>query len=487
MRLAMVEGQWSALGAGAKELAVLPQQYMPKSTVDEMTLARHEHENITIVTELSKAVEGGCIKGEPGHLNGATINSAPLTAAIKLANTLQCRTEQAVWIYEVAEALLDLRKGVKAGDFSRLQKLILAVRAMDESNVSVVAPASAPMRPGGRKRRPSAFDMIPGVGVSRASQKHNMVSSSRRPSSSKDPHAPRPSMRARSAAASPDVEPVEFYLSDSTRKELQLVQDHLDNHLMIMVCVCVCVSLCLCVSVSLCLCVSVCLCVCLCVHVPLTCPICCVCRTSRRRWTARDPTAPSERCPPTAWTWTTCPYAYTKQSAPAPKRRKPPCFWTRSKSSESCALRSRTTTGTRWRWCWPGCANARPVAGPARMSHRRQCAKLSVCRTKATTGACGSSVQLGVCSVHVVCFACRRVMRSLTECLSRGAAGGEVGDLNVGVVELGPVEEAIALATKLGTPTEASNHLLAVARLIAQVRCVQGFQPAFVFPYCDGV
>ena len=60
-----LDGLWSELGTQIRELAKIPQEFIPNATNEEITLARHELENTTIITELSKAVEQGCIAGVP--------------------------------------------------------------------------------------------------------------------------------------------------------------------------------------------------------------------------------------------------------------------------------------------------------------------------------------------------------------------------------------------------------------------------------------
>jgi hypothetical protein len=58
------EGRWSELGTQIRELNTIPPEFIPTSTHDEITLARHELENTNIITELSNAVQIGCISGE---------------------------------------------------------------------------------------------------------------------------------------------------------------------------------------------------------------------------------------------------------------------------------------------------------------------------------------------------------------------------------------------------------------------------------------
>ena len=125
------------MGSLARELAAVPSQYLPPCTRDEMAVAQHEYDNITIVTECSRVVEQGCVSGTPGNLDLDAIQTTPLVAAIRLARQLQCRTEQASWIFEVAETLLELRLCVKEMDYKNMMRVIQAVRATDKSRVNV--------------------------------------------------------------------------------------------------------------------------------------------------------------------------------------------------------------------------------------------------------------------------------------------------------------------------------------------------------------
>jgi hypothetical protein len=66
-----------------------------------------------------------------------SVQTSQLVAAIRLARQLQCRTEQASWIFEVAETLLELRLCVKEMDYKNMMRLMQAVRATDKSHVNV--------------------------------------------------------------------------------------------------------------------------------------------------------------------------------------------------------------------------------------------------------------------------------------------------------------------------------------------------------------
>jgi hypothetical protein len=184
-----------------------------------------------------------CVLLQPGKLNVAAIETDTLADAVQLARRLQCRSEQATWATEVAEALLDLRLCVKALDYKNMLRLTHALRATDKSNVTVrfallplwcwvvvvvivvvllvvgvecldywgrmllQAFSGSRRGIGGKKRRTSVIDVIPGVGVSSSS--------------------------GSASAAVAATERPEFCLNEATIRELNLVQDHYDNHTMI--------------------------------------------------------------------------------------------------------------------------------------------------------------------------------------------------------------------------------------------------------------
>jgi hypothetical protein len=86
---AQLEGKFESLGSLSKELSAVPAEYLPPATRDELAIAQHEFENITIVTECSRAVEQGCITGSASALALEAVQTAPLVAALRLARNLQ--------------------------------------------------------------------------------------------------------------------------------------------------------------------------------------------------------------------------------------------------------------------------------------------------------------------------------------------------------------------------------------------------------------
>ncbi len=68
-RRCQLDGKWQTLGDLSKDLASVPMEFLPPCTRHELLVAQHEFENITIVTECSRAVEFGCVTGSPGLLN----------------------------------------------------------------------------------------------------------------------------------------------------------------------------------------------------------------------------------------------------------------------------------------------------------------------------------------------------------------------------------------------------------------------------------
>jgi hypothetical protein len=63
------------------------------------------------VRQLKDAITSGAPEGVVGNVNCSTIRTAALTAALERANQLRCRSDDAAWLFEVAEALLELREG----------------------------------------------------------------------------------------------------------------------------------------------------------------------------------------------------------------------------------------------------------------------------------------------------------------------------------------------------------------------------------------
>lgn len=71
--------------------------------------------------------------GEPGNIVVGAIKTAPLEVALSSARQLQCRTQQARWIFDVADTVLDLRKCVLTMDYNNMLRVINAVRSTDKA------------------------------------------------------------------------------------------------------------------------------------------------------------------------------------------------------------------------------------------------------------------------------------------------------------------------------------------------------------------
>lgn len=65
---------------------------------------------------------------------------------------------------------------------------------------------------------------------------------------------------------------------------------------------------------------------------------------------------------------------------------------------------------------------------------------------------------------------CRIVVAELSKSLESGGATGDVGNLNITTVTVERLVVAMDLGTKLGCPTQKSKHLYALAKLVWQVR-----------------
>ena len=94
-------------------------------------MLQYEGENVTLVRQLREAVASGGLTGVVGRVNAGAISVAALEAALDRAQVLKCRSDVAVWLYEVAESLFDLRVAFREGRWDEIAELILSVRALD--------------------------------------------------------------------------------------------------------------------------------------------------------------------------------------------------------------------------------------------------------------------------------------------------------------------------------------------------------------------
>jgi len=229
-------------------------ELVPALAVEEVRLVRQDLENETILRALREALQSGAPAGRIGAMNVSTVNEAALQAAVTMANSLQCRTDEARWLLEVAESLAELRAGLKLQQWSRLQELVGAVRAMDGvsptrfggsstgrsrvvsaarranptsvlvgldsfrriANVAAAAAAVAASR-SGRRNPPSPGDSRSSAGPSRPESPQQSIMSAGRSRSGSDASGDRNAFR----------------LDQCVADEIALVQGELDNRLIL--------------------------------------------------------------------------------------------------------------------------------------------------------------------------------------------------------------------------------------------------------------
>lgn len=113
--------------------ASVPREFTPPRVTDELLVAQYEGENIIICTGLREAIESGGVTGAVGNTNRGAVATAPLDAALKKASSLKCRSDEAQWLFQVTEALLDARTAFKDGRWDALKDLLLCVSGLDAS------------------------------------------------------------------------------------------------------------------------------------------------------------------------------------------------------------------------------------------------------------------------------------------------------------------------------------------------------------------
>jgi len=261
LRESLQAGDYPAVLETVKQASTVPREYVPHTTADELLLAQYEAENVTIVRTLREAVSSGAARGLVGAVPRSTINTALLTAGIKKAKALIPRSEEALWLLEVSEALLALRNTYRETDWARLNDAILQVRGLDHSRPAARAVEAAPVMKE-RTRAPAArMSIAPGAmgGILGGSMLADLAGAGRsRTTSSETRDRPvsmrlggggglggsdggRPVSGAYSTSASVagsdtvsdgggDHDDGGFALPEEVQSELGLLQDELDNY-----------------------------------------------------------------------------------------------------------------------------------------------------------------------------------------------------------------------------------------------------------------
>jgi hypothetical protein len=134
LREALLERRLDAVPQIVAEASqAVPAEFVPAGATAELLTARYEGENVTIVRTLSQALTGGAVRGTVGFPDVSAVDTAALSDALQTARTLKCRSAEAVWLFEVAESLVALRKAFKDAQWASLQDLVYAVMGMDGS------------------------------------------------------------------------------------------------------------------------------------------------------------------------------------------------------------------------------------------------------------------------------------------------------------------------------------------------------------------
>jgi hypothetical protein len=117
VRQALQNGEYGKIPELCKQAASITGDFVPSSTRDEILLAQYEAENIILINTLKEAIHTGSPTGIVGAVPRATINVSLIQAAIKKAQAIKCRSDEALWLFELAQAVLELRIGMYHGCF----------------------------------------------------------------------------------------------------------------------------------------------------------------------------------------------------------------------------------------------------------------------------------------------------------------------------------------------------------------------------------
>lgn len=191
-REAMTKQQWDRLPDLVEVAKTVPKQHVPAGVQKELDLMRHQAENTVIVDALTDALQSERVTGVVGDSSIKKARTTKLLRAIDVVNRLTARTDEARWLYDVGEAVLDMRTCCQSLDWASMRNRIAAVRAMHGT-----MPVSGPDSP---------------------SVSHTGSSSAR-------------ISRAWSTASVDDA--AGFQLNKPLLAELELLEGELDNHEMI--------------------------------------------------------------------------------------------------------------------------------------------------------------------------------------------------------------------------------------------------------------
>ena len=105
---------------------------IPEQARKEVRLMRYELDNKRVLAAFQEAEQTGGLQGTIGNVDISAVDVNLLSQALELAKEVGCRTPEAHWHRDVADALLALRVAVVAGDWSRLVECIAEVNIMND-------------------------------------------------------------------------------------------------------------------------------------------------------------------------------------------------------------------------------------------------------------------------------------------------------------------------------------------------------------------
>lgn len=119
----MLEDDFEELGPALEPLDGKDSSGLPSNTQQELQLARWEYENAVMVDAMQSALGAGCPQAQIGALQLGSVSIVELREALATARQLVARTEEARWLLDVCQAVMQLRSVLKVQRWGDLQKL----------------------------------------------------------------------------------------------------------------------------------------------------------------------------------------------------------------------------------------------------------------------------------------------------------------------------------------------------------------------------